>query len=159
MNHFANSLDRSFHFNDQPTDDRVIRFGPDGIGLAKHFLRQEIKLATCALFLLQKRFELLQVAPQSHDLFRDIAPWVYEAGMEAYRAFRTGNETYIQAAIQDFKRTSELTFRSPLGRELFGGRAGREYMMYVEELPMLLHEFLDIEAHSKRPPRTKSPKD
>lgn len=52
--------------------------------------------------------------------FREPLPWLYELGLEAYRAGNSGNRDAAASAIETFRRAVNLAFRGPWSREAFG---------------------------------------
>lgn len=89
------------------------------------------------------------------SLFRDLLPWVYEAGMEAYRAAKMGDPRAATEAMDLFRRLAEMTVHGPWGRELFG--RSKETMMLMEELRMLVRELPVSEGGPKRSRRKAEP--
>ena len=47
------------------------------------------------------------------SVFRDEAPWLYELGVEAYRAARAGPPEDAQRTLRQFVRAAELTLKGP----------------------------------------------
>lgn len=72
------------------------------------------------------------------SLFRDQLPWVYEAGIEAYRTAKTGDPKVASEAMDEFRRLVDMTMHGPWGIELFG--RNKEAMMLMEELRMFIFE-------------------
>ena len=83
------------------------------------------------------------------SLFRDRVPWLYEMGMETYRAMRSCDERKAEAALRDFQRMAELTMHGPFLEEL--DISGKDNM--------LIREFLDRFMRSVKsyPKRLKPP--
>jgi len=81
------------------------------------------------------------------SMCRDSFPWVYEAGMEAYRSLKRGDSKTAKAAMEEFRNLAEMTWHGPWAREFFGG--GKETMILMEELRSLMHEFVPPEQESK----------
>lgn len=81
------------------------------------------------------------------SVFRDDFPWVYEAGMEAYRTAKGGDVGAAREAMEEFQGLAEMTWRGPWGRD-FGGRS-KEGMMLMEELRSLMHDILPLEPSAK----------
>src|SRR6188472_1479870 len=73
LDHFANTFDRRLDLDDVPRYLHVVGLRTDGVGLARHFLRQELELAARALGQVERAGKLLQMTAQPHDFFRDIA--------------------------------------------------------------------------------------
>jgi hypothetical protein len=87
------------------------------------------------------------------SLFRDLAPWVYEAGLEAYRALKAGHAEESSEAVAEFRQLADMMTRGPWAREMYG-RGNREAFMLLEEIPMMLREVF-AEPESKRLRRRK----
>ena len=72
------------------------------------------------------------------SFFRDDAPWLYELGLEAYRALKSGSPRKARDAIRTFQRVAEFTARGPFMEEL--GMAPKEmHMMLMEMLSTVEH--------------------
>jgi len=71
------------------------------------------------------------------SLFRDEMPWVYELGIEAYRAARDGTPEEALAARRRFQKSAEVMLRGPFGPEEMGMEPRMMHMM-VRELDHLL---------------------
>src|SRR5208282_3614730 len=74
---FPQALDFGLHFERQIGDGQPLGFNPrgfreHGVGLALHFLQQEIELLTRLRVRFQQRVELLQVAAQARYLLADV---------------------------------------------------------------------------------------
>jgi hypothetical protein len=52
------------------------------------------------------------------SMLRDDMPWLYEVGMETYRAMKSRNAERVETAIMNFRRMVEFTMRGPLREEL-----------------------------------------
>ena len=90
------------------------------------------------------------------SLFRDVLPWVYEAGMEAYRVAKIGDARAAREAMDEFRRLAEMTMHGPWGRELFG--RSKETIMLMDELRMIIKELPEFEG-SRKGPRRKPERD
>jgi len=66
------------------------------------------------------------------SLFREELPWLYELGMEAYRAAKSGLPEETDQAIRAFRRGMELMRHGPFPME--------EMAMHPKEMHMLMHE-------------------
>lgn len=73
------------------------------------------------------------------SLVRDEFPWLYELGMEAYRAANKGNLQNTKLAFERFRDAAEFTVNGPLVEEM--RLAGGE-VEGLHELPRLIHYFL-----------------
>jgi hypothetical protein len=69
---------------------------------------------------------------------RDELPWLYEMGVEAYRASLSSDTALLKRSLRQFTHGAEMAAMGPFSREL---RSSNEMRMLVEELPMLLHRF------------------
>jgi hypothetical protein len=72
------------------------------------------------------------------SMFRDDAPWLYELGMEAYRAAKAGLPEEAHKAIQTFRRAAEITMHGPFMFEQMGVHP-REIDMLMRELDRFMH--------------------
>ena len=74
------------------------------------------------------------------SLFRDSLPWVYELGLEIYRAARNGEPTLIREAIGQFRQPLSFLVDSNLGIE---NRNSREIFMFlIEEIDPILDDLV-----------------
>jgi hypothetical protein len=81
---------------------------------------------------------------------RDDAPWLYEPGVEVYRALRTNDADQIAIARDYFKRVLKAMNRGPWFHEMLGPDDEETFMM-VRHLPeMLEHAISRIEVPSSR---------
>ena len=72
------------------------------------------------------------------SLFRDDLPWLYELGLEAYRAIMRGNSSGIEKAIMRMHMAIDVAMHS---RFLTSIRS-KELYYIVRELPMLIDRFI-----------------
>ena len=92
-------------------------------------------------------FEILIVA----SLFHDSMPWLYEMGMEVYRAARRGDNNKLQIAAREFRQAVEFAAHSPLSQEFFG--RNEKTFMIMEEIGWVLDRAistLHLEGESGR---------
>lgn len=73
------------------------------------------------------------------SLFRDDAPWLYELGLEAYRALKSGRPRHARDAIRTFQRVAEFTARSPLSGEM---GLSEEMEMMLMEMPHMIERLM-----------------
>ncbi len=66
------------------------------------------------------------------SMFREEMPWLYELGLEAYRAARTGPPEEAERTLHRFRRAAEVFERGPFPVEELG--------VHPEELHMILRE-------------------
>jgi hypothetical protein len=90
------------------------------------------------------------------SVFRDDAPWLYELGMEVYRAVKSGDSAAIETEMARLERFSEFTMRGPFMEEF--GLAGKESYIFFREFPRMLHHMLNRMLEEKKPhPRRRPP--
>jgi hypothetical protein len=73
------------------------------------------------------------------SLFREDCPWLYELGVDAYRAVRSGNTHAAEQALQTFERSVEFTLHGPM-MEMF--RSSKEDHMIMRDLGHIAEEVL-----------------
>jgi hypothetical protein len=79
---------------------------------------------------------------------RDDFPWLYELGVQLYRAIQGGNAKAIERARRTIIDTIEMTRRGPFMHEMMGGPQDDEAMM-------MLHHFVhDLEGFIRVPLRS-----
>jgi hypothetical protein len=71
------------------------------------------------------------------SMFKDDYPWLYELGMQLYRAIESGDQKAIERARRTIRNMAEMTRRSPF-MEMMGGPEDDEAMMMLHHL---LHDF------------------
>ncbi len=86
------------------------------------------------------------------SMFRDDMPWLYELGVEAYRAAKSGLPDEYERAIRRFQRAAELMEKGPFPVEEMGLDPKSMHMMMREIRHLRMFE-LDID---KEPIRLKS---
>jgi len=74
------------------------------------------------------------------SLFRDDLPWIFEVGMEVYRAIKSGRPNEIRSAMEDFQRVVRMTIKGPLGMEFM--RGSKDMHMMIRDLDMTAEHFL-----------------
>ncbi|MDX6402788.1 MAG: hypothetical protein QOH70_243 [Blastocatellia bacterium] len=80
-------------------------------------------------------------------LFRDELPWLYEVGLEFYRAIKSGNHAQMKKAHRSIMIAFEITRHGPLGE----GMRDKETYMMMREMPHILNEY--FERAISRPPK------
>lgn len=80
------------------------------------------------------------------SLVRDDMPWLYELGMEVYRAAKSGDGNAIAAEMKRLRRFSELMVHGPMMEEL-----GKESYMLAMEFPRMLEHTLRRVQVVKKP--------
>jgi hypothetical protein len=74
------------------------------------------------------------------SMVRDDMPWLYELGMEVYRAAKEGNVEAIEREMERLNRFSDMMFRGPF-MEGFG-LSDKDSQMFVMEFPRILEHTL-----------------
>lgn len=87
------------------------------------------------------------------SFFRDSMPWLYELGMEVYRASRNGNDVALQRAAREFRQAVEFAAHGPFPREFFGG--SKDMYMLLEEVDPMLDRALGMLVAEDKPSRRK----
>jgi hypothetical protein len=87
-------------------------------------------------------------------LFREDMPWLYELGLEVYRAIQRGNSTQIRKAGRSFETALELTAHGPFARDLHD----KETFFLIRESMELLHRYMTraIDQSAKKAAKKKS---
>lgn len=85
------------------------------------------------------------------SLFRDEAPWLYEPGLEVYRALRAGNSAGLAVAKEAFYKVVRASTRGPFFREMMRPDDEETYMM-LRHLPEMAESFL---SRLEPPPKPK----
>jgi len=86
------------------------------------------------------------------SVLRDDFPWLYELGVQLYRAVEDGNPSAVERARKTLINTLEMTARGgPFMHEMMGGPEDEEAMMF-------LHHFArDIDRFILKPKRLRKP--
>ncbi len=85
------------------------------------------------------------------SLLRDDFPWLYELGVQLYRAIEEGDPRAIERAHKTLINTLEITGRGPFMHEMMGGPEDEEALMF-------LHHFAhDIDRFIVKPKRMRKP--
>ncbi|MBF0559003.1 MAG: toll/interleukin-1 receptor domain-containing protein [Nitrospirae bacterium] len=85
------------------------------------------------------------------SLVRDEFPWLYEIGLEAYRAAKSGSIDEIQDALRIFHEAYDFTLHGPFIDEM--GMLQKEAHMMLRELPMIIDHYMHFLM--EHPPRMK----
>lgn len=110
--------------------------------------------------------DLLRMGPHSTpalgvlilaSLFRDTMPWLYEMGVEVYRAAKQGNAVELQEAAREFRQAVEFSVHGPMSREFFG--RSKDMFMMMEEIDPLLERTLGMLDVESKPGRRKVKKE
>jgi hypothetical protein len=78
------------------------------------------------------------------SLFREDIPWLYELGMEVYRAAKTGNPDIIEAEMKRLQRFSKLIMMQGPLMDGLGIFDNKETYMFAHEFPMMLETSLKL---------------
>jgi hypothetical protein len=84
--------------------------------------------------------------------FRDDYPWLYEIGLDLYRALRAGGPKEVAVAKESFQRALRAISRMRMSRELFGPEDD-EAFMFLRHLPEMMEplwERLGVPAERHR---------
>ncbi len=84
------------------------------------------------------------------SMFKDDLPWLYELGVEAYRAATTGTPEEAEPSLRRFLQAADLLERSPFAEEM--GIPPREFHMMLSDLR--LRRSVDIALAEE--PRTRT---
>ena len=76
------------------------------------------------------------------SIFRDEIPWLYDIGIETYRAVKSGDAKRTEVALREFRKIVELTARGPM----------LEYLEISPDTIMLLEETLNRFSRRYRMP-------
>jgi hypothetical protein len=92
---------------------------------------------------------------------KDDAPWIYELGMETYRAMLADDRNAVFIAHKQFGITMELMMRGPWSRELF--RDDEDSYMVARYVPEMIErtvsEYLSTSRARKKPIKILQPAD
>jgi len=78
------------------------------------------------------------------SMLRDDYPWLYELGIQLYRAIEGGNPKAIERARKTISDTIEITHHGPFMREMMGGPEDEEAMMALHHLVRSIDRFVRI---------------
>jgi hypothetical protein len=85
-------------------------------------------------------------------MFRDEVPWLYELGMDAYRAVKSGEQAEMEKSLMNLRRSMEMFMHGPWMEEFIDSR---ETHMLVREFPRMLERFVHSNlATTKKSSRT-----
>ncbi len=73
------------------------------------------------------------------SFFREDFPWLYELGVEGYRAIKSGDAKRGRGAVRTFLRAAEATVGGPMMEEF--GPLDKETRMMLMELPHFVEHF------------------
>ena len=75
------------------------------------------------------------------SFFREDYPWLYEIGLDAYRAINNNDFPTAKSAAGRFRRAVKFTLHGPYGDEF--GIESKEMHMLMHEIPMIFDEIMD----------------
>lgn len=75
------------------------------------------------------------------SFLRDDFPWLYEIGLDAYRAARGLNPRLAEQALRRFRDAAEMTLRGPWAEELV---QNRESHMMLRELSEVIDHLIHV---------------
>jgi hypothetical protein len=78
------------------------------------------------------------------SLLRDDYPWLYELGIQLYRAIDSGNPKAIERARRTVVNTIEMTQQGPFMHEMMGGPEDEEAMMALQHLVRSIDRYIRI---------------
>ncbi|MEQ1871611.1 MAG: toll/interleukin-1 receptor domain-containing protein [Vicinamibacterales bacterium] len=78
------------------------------------------------------------------SMLRDEYPWLYELGVQLYRAVQEGNPKAIDRARRAIVDTIEVTRRGPFMHEMMGGPEDDEAMMMLHHFAHSLDRFVRV---------------
>jgi TIR domain len=91
------------------------------------------------------------------SMIRDDIPWLYECGMDVYRAIQSGMSQAVLLEQEKFRQLADTTFHGPMFHELFD-RKDDEFQYFYRMIPEILNRLTnrilrehDVSATSKRP--------
>ena len=80
-------------------------------------------------------------------MFRDDLPWLYEVGLEFYRAIKSGNHPQMKKAHRSMMIALDMTRHGPLGE----GMHDKETYIMIREMPEILNRY--FERAINKPPK------
>ena len=86
------------------------------------------------------------------SLFRNYLPWLYELGVEIYRAVRNGESTLVREAITEFRQTLSFLLDSPLGTEINRNSEGMLMVLLENINPILDNLIASMKRRRSRSP-------
>jgi TIR domain len=87
------------------------------------------------------------------SMIREEIPWLYELGIEAYRAAKSGNKQEAHDALRRFRRAAEFTMKGGPIEEF--GIDFKAFHMFERELERFLIESEDVDEEKAKPKRKK----
>ena len=81
--------------------------------------------------------------------FKEDLPWLYEMGLELYRALRDKNEKSVDIAVHDIQSMINAVTRGPMFYEILGPE-NEEFHFLIRHLPDMTRQFVK-QARRTRP--------
>lgn len=81
---------------------------------------------------------------------RDDYPWLYELGVQLYRAVQDGNSKAIDRARKAIVDTIEMAHRGPFMHEIMGGPEDEEAMMMLHHFAHSLDRFIRVPSRATK---------
>jgi hypothetical protein len=75
------------------------------------------------------------------SMIRDDIPWLYECGLDVYRAMQSRNSHHIGLAHETFMQLADMTFHGPLFHEIFD-RKDDELQFFYRMIPEILDRLM-----------------
>jgi hypothetical protein len=85
------------------------------------------------------------------SMLREDFPWLYELGLELYRAMQRGDEKEIERAQSAFRGAAEAVSHGPMFFEVLGGPEDEESFMFLRLLSHHLDRFMRRSLPRKMP--------
>ena len=79
------------------------------------------------------------------SLIRDDIPWLYELGLEAYRAIKAGDIKEAKRAQKNFMRAADMFMHGPYMEEI----SDKETFLYIREAFSMIR--FNLEKYNQRP--------
>ena len=89
------------------------------------------------------------------SVFKDDVPWIYEIGLELYRALRSGDAKTISEAREELIAILEATSHGPFFHEIMRPEDEEVYFM-IRHLPEMIDRFIENLPTGTRPQRSRT---
>jgi hypothetical protein len=89
------------------------------------------------------------------SVFKDDVPWIYEIGLELYRALRSGDAKTISEARDELIAILEATSHGPFFHEIMRPEDEEVYFM-IRHLPEMIDRFIENLPTGTRPQRSRT---
>jgi hypothetical protein len=83
-------------------------------------------------------------------MLRDDFPWIYELGIQLYRAMQDGDSKAIDKARRTLVDTVEMSIRGPLMHEMLGGPEDEEAIMMLHHFSHSLERLIRVPSRSNK---------